>query len=263
MQNFSLYVARDSGLHKLHPLTKAIYVIFVLVAGFSLPGPWTSYLVVLLAVLPMAAWGKVLRRQLRATWRVTWPFALSILLIQGFFWGAGAKLFSVGPVVLWKNGVQYAFVSIGRILVVMSSFVLFTLSTRPDILMISLKQAGLPSAIAYIFVTTLQIIPRFQSKAAMVMDAQRSRGLPTEGNILARSRAVVPLVVPLVLGSLVDVEERAIAIEARAFNSNRKETSVVEIPDSPLQRRLRMAFLILTVALFALGILWPLLSSSK
>lgn len=263
MQNFSLYVARDSGLHRLHPLTKSLYVVFVLVAGFSLPGRWTSYLVVLLAVLPLAAWGKVLRRHLRATWRVTWPFAFSILLIQGFFWGSGQKLVSLGPIVIWMDGLQYALVSIGRILVVMSSFVLFTLSTRPDVLMISLKQAGLPSAITYIFVTTLQIIPRFQNKAAMVMDAQRSRGLQTEGNLLARSRAVVPLVVPLVLGSLVDVEERAIAIEARAFNSKHKETSVVEIPDSPLQRRLRIALAALTILTLALGILWPWLSSSK
>ncbi len=263
MQNFSLYVARDSGLHRLHPLTKSIYVIFLLVAGFALPGRWTSYLVVLVGVLPLAAWGKVLRRHLRATWRVTWPFALSILLIQGFFWGTGQKLYSVGPVVVWKDGLLYAAMSVGRILVVMSSFVLFTLSTRPDVLMISLKQAGLPSAITYIFVTTLQIIPRFQNKAATVMDAQRSRGLQTEGNLLARSRAVVPLVVPLVLGSLVDVEERAIAIEARAFNSKHKETSVIDIPDSRIQRQIRVALVILSVAALALGILWPWFSSSK
>ena len=152
---------------------------------------------------------------------------------------------------------------IGRILVVMSSFVLFSLTTRPDILMISLKQVGLPSAITYIFVTTLQIIPRFQAKATTVMDAQRSRGLQTEGNLLARSRAVVPLVVPLVLGSLVDVEERAIAIEARAFNSKHKETSLVEIPDSPAQRRLRIGLTVLTILTLVLGFVWPLFTSNK
>src|SRR5512143_3243238 len=140
MENFSLYVARDSGLHKLHPLTKAIYVIFLLVAGFSLPGRWSSYLLVLLGILPLAAWGKVLGRHLRAVWRVTWPFALSIVLIQGLFWGSGPALFSVGPISLRTEGLEYAAMGIGRILVVMSSFVLFSLTTRPDILMISLKQ---------------------------------------------------------------------------------------------------------------------------
>lgn len=260
MNNFSLYIARDSGLHRLHPLTKSLYVLLLLVAGLSLPGRWTGYLIFLLGILPMAAWGKVLGRHLLAVWRVTWPFALSILLIQGLFWGQGQNLIALGPVALKKDGVTYALISIGRILVVMGAFLLFSLTTRPDMLMISLKQVGVPSGITYIFVTTLQIIPRFQYKAAMVLDAQRSRGLATEGNVLARSRALVPLVVPLVLGSLVDVEERAIAIEARAFNSKHKETSLIEIPDSAAQRRFRIALGVLMILCVLAGLLWHWLS---
>ncbi len=256
MNNFSLYVARDSGLQRLHPLTKSLYVLFLLVAGFSLPGRWTAYFVFLIGTLPVAAWGRVLGRHLQAVWRVTWPFALSILLIQGLFWGHGQNLVSLGPIALRKDGIEYGLVSIGRILVVMGAFVLFSLTTRPDILMIALKQVGLPSSITYIFVTTLQIIPRFQYKASTVLDAQRSRGLATEGSILARSRAVVPLIVPLVLGSLVDVEERAIAIEARAFNSRHAETSIVEITDSPLQRSTRILLVVLMVVSVLVGIVW-------
>jgi energy-coupling factor transport system permease protein len=235
-----------------------LYVIFLLVAGFSLPGNWTAYVLVVFGILPLAAWGKVLAIHLRAIWRVTWPFALSILLIQGIFWGHGENLVSIGSLALKRDGVEFALISIGRILVVMSSFILFALTTRPDMLMISLKQVGLPSGITYIFVTTLQIIPRFQSKATMVLDAQRSRGLETEGNMLVRSRALVPLVLPLVLSSLVDVEERAIAIEARAFNSKHKETSLVEIPDSPIQNRARVALVALTLCSIIAGILWRL-----
>ena len=40
----------------------------------------------------------------------------------------------------------------------MSAFILFAMSTRPDALMISLKQVGMPSSLAYIIVTTLQIV---------------------------------------------------------------------------------------------------------
>ena len=260
MNNFSLYVARNSGLHKLHPLTKAVYVVFLLAAGFSLPGRWTGYLLVVLGILPLAAWGQVLVAELRAVWRVTWPFALSMLLIQGLFWGHGADLLVVGPLSIKTEGVEFALFSIGRILVVMGAFILFSLTTRPDTLMIALKQAGFPGSIAYIFVTTLQIIPRFQHKAAMVLDAQRSRGLETQGNMLVRSRALIPLVVPLVLGSLVDVEERAIAIEARAFNSSHRETSVIEIPDTLSQKRVRVILGVLSVCAVIAGILWHLLS---
>jgi energy-coupling factor transport system permease protein len=143
---------------------------------------------------------------------------------------------------------------------VMADFILFAMITRPDTLMISLKQSGVPSSIAYIIVTTLQIVPRFQSKASTIFDAQRSRGLETEGNLLVRVRAVVPIVLPLVLGSLIDVEERAIAIQARGFNSNREETSLAEIPDSSIQKVLRQILVVVTLLSIVTRIVWQLLS---
>ena len=148
--------------------------------------------------------------------------------------------------------------SVGRIVMVMSGFVLFAMTTRPDTLMIALKQVGAPSSLAYIIVTTLQIIPRFQNKASTILDAQRSRGLETQGNILTRARAVVPIILPLVLGSLIEVEERAIAIEARGFNSTKKETSVVEILDTNTQAFLRRIFFILIFMCILARIAWQL-----
>jgi energy-coupling factor transport system permease protein len=141
----------------------------------------------------------------------------------------------------------------------MSGFILFAMTTRPDTLMISLKQVGVPSSFAYIIVTTLQIIPRFQSKAFTILDAQRSRGLETEGNMFTRARAVVPIILPLVLGSLLEVEERAIAIEARGFNSKKEETSLIEIPDTNRQIILRRVFLAIMILTILARVTWQLL----
>ena len=107
------------------------------------------------------------------------------------------------------------------------------LSTHPSTLMTALTQRGLPPSLTYIIVSTLQIIPQMQLKASTIIDAQRSRGLETQGGLHRRVSALLPLVGPLVFGSLVDVEERAIAIEARAFKAKRTKTSLIEIPDSP------------------------------
>ena len=62
----------------------------------------------------------------------------------------------------------------------------------------------------------------------------------------------VPLAVPLVLGSLVDVEERAMAIESRAFNHPGVKTSLIEIGQAPWERAARFA---LTAAIVALDLL--------
>ena len=260
MNSFSMYVARESGLHKLHPLTKSLLTLFLLVAGLSLPGNWTGYILVLLVVIPLALWGKFFRNFIRIVWNVSLPFILSVVIIQSLFWGEGTPIFKVWVIAPKQEGALFALISVGRIVLVMSAFILFAMSTRPDTLMISLKQVGVPSSLAYIIVTTLQIIPRFQSKASTILDAQRSRGLETEGNLFVRARALVPIVLPLVLGSLVDVEERAIAIEARGFNSSKVETSLIEIPDTNTQRIIRRGFLILILLSILTRVVWQLSS---
>lgn len=259
MNTFSMYVARESGLHRLHPLTKGLLTLLLLVVGLTLPGKWTSYFLVAFVILPLAWWGKIFSPFIRIVWRLSLPFILSVVIIQSLFWGEGTPIFQVWIFSPKWEGAIFALISVGRILLAMSSFILFAMTTRPDALMISLKQVGVPSSLAYIIVTTLQIVPRFQGKASTILDAQRSRGLETEGNMFVRARAVVPIVLPLVLGSLVEVEERAIAIEARGFNSNRKETALIEIPDSQGQHTLRRVFVILMILTVVARIAWQLL----
>jgi energy-coupling factor transport system permease protein len=260
MNTFSMYVARASGLHKLHPLTKGLLTLLLLVAGLVLPGRWTAYFLVLLVILPLAYWGQILPHFVRVVAKISLPFIISVVIIQSLFWGKGTPIFEFWLLVPKWEGAIFAFASVGRILLVMAGFLLFAMTTRPDTLMISLKQVGFPSSLAYIIVTTLQIVPRFQNKASTILDAQRSRGLETEGNILTRARAVVPLILPLVLGSLIEVEERAIAIEARGFNSNRAETSLIEIPDTPQQSVLRRLFFAIMILSILARVLWQLLS---
>jgi energy-coupling factor transport system permease protein len=117
--------------------------------------------------------------------------------------------------------------------------------------MIALAQRGMPRSIAYIVLTTLQIVPRFQAKADAILDAQRSRGLETEGNILLRLRALLPLIVPLVLGSILDIEERAIALEARGFGHPGPKTSLLVLADSASQVAVRWGLLAGMVILIA------------
>jgi energy-coupling factor transport system permease protein len=183
----------------------------------------------------------------RAVWNIVLPFAVSVLLIQGLFWGEGTTLFVIGPFSVEKEGVIFAIASVGRITLVIGSFLLLAMATRPDSLMSALSAIGLPGAITYIIVTSIQIIPRFQLKAAVIIDAQRSRGLKTEGSFLQRARALVPLVLPLILSSLVDVEERAIALEARAFNTPGPKTSLFVIADTRSQMIARRMMIVLIV----------------
>ena len=139
-------------------------------------------------------------------------------------------------------------------LAVVSSFLLLSLTTRPDGLMIALDQRGAPKTLTYIVLATIQIAPRFQAKARTILDAQRARGLETEGSVGRRIAALLPLVVPLVLGSIIDIEERAMALDARAFSRPGAKTSLLILPDSGAQRVGRWLLVLAMIAAVILGV---------
>ena len=248
---FSLYIARDSAIHRLHPMTKLAVVGFCLVLGLFLPGLWLSYVVLLVVILPLVAAAGVLPPFLRALIKTALPVIISVFLVQGLFWPGGTPILRLGPLSLKQEGVEFAIRSAGRFLTVISSFLLLTFTTSPDGLMLALSQRGFPNSIAYIMLATLQIVPRFQAKANTILDAQRSRGLETEGNLWVRLRALLPLVQPLLLGSIVDIEERAIALEVRAFGRSGPKTSLLVLKDTAFQRVLRWLLLLAALAVIA------------
>jgi energy-coupling factor transport system permease protein len=80
--------------------------------------------------------------------------------------------------------------------------------------------------------------------ATRIQQAQRARGLETEGSLLRRSRAYLPLMLPLVLSSLVATQERAMALEVRGFGMRVQRVRRYELPDSTFQRLLRWVFVV-------------------
>ncbi len=259
MTSFSLYLPGTAGLHRLHPLTKLTLSGTCLVAAAALPQTWQVLAVFALGLLPLAAWSSILRPFLVTTAHLIWPFALSLFLIQGFFHPGDQELFAVGPFQMTLEGLQVAASFSARILLGIASAILLLFTTRPDRLMQALTERGLPHQLGYVVVTTMQIIPRFQAKAGKILDAQRARGLQTEGSLGRRVRGLLPLVGPLVLGSLIDIDERAIALEARAFSRPGPKTSLHVLADSAAQRVLRGLLLALMIAL-PLVRLWSLLA---
>lgn len=251
---FGLYVPRASFVHQFHPVTKLTIAGFFLLAGLALPGIWSSYLLVLCGLLPLALLSRLFLALASRTWRIVLPFIVSVFLIQGILWSGGTPLFGFGPISFKQEGLQFATASTGRILIVVSSFIWFSLTTRPDLLMSALAQRGLPPSLSYLIVSSIQIVPRFQARAATILDAQRARGLEVTGSILRRARAVFPLVVPLILSSLIDVEERALAIEVRAFNYPGVKTSYVEIHQAPWEPALQWLLILGMAGSVILGI---------
>ncbi len=255
-ERLSFYVKRDSFLHSLNPLTKLYLALGLTMVGFISPWFLTPLFVFIFIIVPLSFVGKVQREYFGAAFRLILPAAGFLFLMQAFFQPIGKEyIFQFWFLHITNESLLFAFTNASRIFAMISSFTLFLLTTHPSELMSDLTRRGLPSQFAYVIISTIQIIPQMQAKAQTIISAQRSRGLDTESSFFKRVGALVPLVGPLVFGSLVEVEERAIAIEARGFTSTRPKTSLHEIQDTSFDHVLRYTLILVVVVVIALRIL--------
>lgn len=252
-QRLSFYIDRVSFLHSLNPLTKLTLVFTLVLLAFLGLSIWLPTIIFLFIIIPLSFLGKISREFFRATTKLLLPVVGFLFVMQAFFHPDGSQeLFSIWIFDVTVESLSFAYLTASRILTMVASFLILLLTTHPSDLMSDLTHRGVPGNLSFVITSTLQIIPQMQVKAETIIDAQRSRGLETTGNVFNRVRALVPLVGPLVFGSLVEVEERAIAIEARAFTAPLKKTSLREINDTAAERAARWVFIV--VILIAVGL---------
>lgn len=235
----SLYAEGGSLLHRAHPLTKGVLTLSAVALAFIAPSVW--WVLGILAVLvTLLAVGGVLRRFFAVALAVLLPITVLLFLVQGFANPLNRTVaFALGPVVYYREGLAFAAFAALRIACLVSATFLFSFTTRPADISEALMQRGLSPRIGYVVQSALQIIPQTLELATRIQDAQRARGLETEGPLTRRARAYLPLMLPLVLSSLVATQERAMALEVRGFGLPVKRLARYELPDTPAQRALR------------------------
>lgn len=171
------------------------------------------------AVLLPAAVAGVLPRLLRLGLLVALPLAISVLVVNLFFFPAGATiLFQIGPIMATAEGLAYAIETLTRLLAITGALVLFYLTTPIGSLVVDLERRGVSARVAFVVSASVRTVPAIVERAGQIADAQRARGLDTEGSLWRRVRGLVPLVGPVLLGSIGEVEDRAMALEARGFS---------------------------------------------
>ena len=212
---------------------------------------------VLVAVILPAGVAGVLGRLLRTSLLLSLPIAISVLLINVFFFPGGATLlFSLGPIHASAEGLTFATEVLARILTLSGAISLFYLTTPAAELVLDLEHRGVSPRVAFVTLASVQTVPAMVERAATITAAQRARGLDTEGSFWRRVQGLVPLVGPVLLGSIAEVEERTMALEARGFTWPGRRTLLWWPPDSRRQAMARWLLVLaipLLVAARALG----------
>jgi energy-coupling factor transport system permease protein len=182
----------------------------------------------------------VARQLLRTSLLLSLPLAISALIVNVFFFpGTATVIFRIGPFAATAEGLRFAIEILARILAISGAITLFYLTTKPAELVVDLERRGVSQRLAFVANASVQTVPAMLERASAITMAQRARGLDTEGSFWRRIRGIVPIVGPVILGSIGEVEERTLALEARGFSRPGRRTLLWVPADSRAQQLAR------------------------
>ena len=231
------FVPGDSAVHRLDPRTKILamiaYIVLVFLvqsmAAFAVPFLFVA-LALLLSGVPLSyVWSSL--KPMR--WLIAFMFLINLFFTQG-----ERVLFSWWIVRVTYEGVRQAvFISL-RLILLVAGTSLLTLTTSPIALTDGLERLLKPLArirfpaheLAMMMTIALRFIPTLLEETDRIRKAQMARGADFEsGGLIARARAMVPILVPLFVSAFRRADELAMAMESRCYHGGEGRTRMREL----------------------------------
>lgn len=254
------FVPGDSPVHRLDPRTKILAMIAYIVLVFlvrAMPVFAVPLLFVLGALLVSGVPARYALSSLRPMrWLIAFMFLINLFFTQG-----DRVLFSWWIVRVTAEGLRQAvFISL-RLILLVAGTSLLTLTTSPialtdglERLLKPLKRIRFPAhELAMMMTIALRFIPTLLEETERIRKAQMARGADFEtGGLLARARAMVPLLVPLFVSAFRRADELAMAMESRCYHGGEGRTRMHELHYA---RRDLLAALLIALLLAAVPVI--------
>lgn len=209
------YIFRNSVIHKLDPRTKILWLL-----GLSFIVFLTENKTLILGVFALTILAVFLSKlPLSAVWNSSKIFI--VLFTIGY-----VMLFSL---LLWdlkKGIVEGVFFSI-KFLVLIISSIIFTMSTSPRDLMLSLTKLKVPYELAFMLTLAIRFVPVIAREISHVIDAQKARAHKIAfsfKNPIRSMQTFFPILIPTFHILLIKAFDLSLSIEARAFRAKKQRT---------------------------------------
>ncbi|MBE5796020.1 MAG: energy-coupling factor transporter transmembrane protein EcfT [Clostridiales bacterium] len=234
MKNITLgqYYPVDSWVHRLDPRTKILLTIAMIVAVFMVHS-LVGYAIVLGFIYLSARMSKIPFRMLVKGVKAL-RFILILTFLMNLFFSSGETLLvEWGVIRITQEGLSQAIHYSLRLVFLVMGTSLMTLTTSPialsdgiELLLSPLKKIHFPAhELAMMMSIALRFIPTLMEEADKIMKAQMARGADFEsGNLLARAKAMVPLLVPLFVSAFRRAGDLAMAMESRCYHGGENRT---------------------------------------
>jgi len=225
---FGQYYDTKSFVHKIDPRTKILSLIFIIVFLF-LAENFFSLLFSAFFVCLVVAVSRVPLKLYLKNLKAIIPIIIFTAIINMFYGDGGKEIFSFWIFTLNTGGIYKAVYMALRIvlLIVISSVLTYTTSPNDltdaiERLLSFLKIFGLKNAVhtlAMMMTIALRFIPTLVEETDKIMNAQKARGADLEnGNLIERIKALVPILIPLLISSVMRAYQLAEAMECRCYN---------------------------------------------
>ena len=226
------YYPTDSAVHRMDPRVKILLLIALIVAIF-LAGNLLAFVPVVALLLAASALSHVpIRMMLKGVKPLRFILVLTFVL-NVFFLQGETVLVDLGFAVIKTESLITAVHYTLRLVFLVLASSLLTLTTPPIVLTDGLERLLSPLRVvhfpahemAMMMSIALRFIPTLLEEADKIMKAQTARGADFEsGNLIARAKAMVPLLVPLFVSSFRRAGDLAMAMEARCYHGGEGRT---------------------------------------
>jgi energy-coupling factor transport system permease protein len=239
------YLALDSFVHKMDPRIK-LFCFTLIVGAVTFSVSYIANAILLATMLALIALSRLPVRYALRGLKPAIPIVLLLAALQIVFYtsdfaGTGCvSLFRWGPLDSNTCGVHLAIVSAARFLDLLILTSLLTFSTTiteltlgTEALLTPLRRFNFPAhELALTMTIALRFVPTFAEELERIMKAQASRGADLgyggRWQFIRRTRALLPLIVPLFLSALRRAEDLILAMEARCYVGGKGRTHFIE-----------------------------------
>jgi len=230
---FGQYCEGDSLLHRLDPRAKILLAMLYIVVIFLAKSIVSFGLLLVFSACLVGISGISVRIILSGMKALT--FIIVFTAIINIFWMQGeVLLFSAGPVKVYLEGIVNAVLIVLRIMLLLVCTSMFlTYTTTPialtdglEQLLAPLKKIHVPvHEFSMMMTIALRFIPTLMEETEKIMNAQRARGADfSEGSLVRRVRALIPILVPLFVSAFRRADELATAMECRCYTGGEGRT---------------------------------------
>lgn len=234
---------------RAHPFTSGTVTLALIALALVLPSTHQTAALYIATIVIALSTGA--GRGVRSGLVTVAPIWVLLFLLQGVL-GDGARIAAPWGGTLSGPGLHWALSQGTRLAVIATASLAFASSFDPHRFLQAAIARRWSFGAAFLLVATLDAADRLGEQARRLREAQRARGLHVTGSLRTRAGALPALVFPLLLASMTEADDRALALETRGLMLRGSRTATDPPRDTAPDRIVRWLAFVAALA----GFIW-------